>query len=221
MKKFLQIIIVGMVVAITANVSRAAVALSELIDNNASFTVGDLVFDQFMVSFGGEMPGPSSINVVELEQSGDFGIRFQGGFLDVPADGPSFLTVSYRVTPVDGSTFLGSTLSTNTTAIGVGQVSVTSTFAGLPGNTLTVFDSSTAGTDLLNTTVFDPATSELNVSFTIDAQSTQGAVTVSFVDQTFNQSAGGVIPEISSMAGWSLTLVVACVAFRFHRRRKP
>lgn len=201
-----------------APMANGAIALSDLVDNNGSLTVGDLVFDQFAVSYSGEMPSPEFINVVELDSSGNYGIRIQGGFLDYPVNGPSELTVSYRVTPTDSAAgFLSSTLMGNPTAIVNGSIGVTSTFAGL-GNSLNIYDSTVDGTDLLDSTVFDSPQSELNVSFTVDAASTDGAVTLSFVDQTFT-TGGGVVPEMSSVVGWSLTMLLGLVGLKYRRKK--
>jgi hypothetical protein len=212
-------VVLALVIALFsfAQSSSAAVALSDLIAGNDSFASGDLVFDQFSFTGLGGINNSIDINVHAINGSdGSPGIRFQGGFSDLPGNGPSGFTISYVVTAaglIDHTTLLG-----NPIAILSGLGTMTSM---LGGDTLKIFDNADTGmTDLLvSADLSSPATSfAVQLDFLAEAGGV-GGVTASFVDQTF--SGGGVVPEISSLGTW-LTLMMGGVGFcLFNYYRKP
>ena len=62
-----------------------AVLLSELVDDG-SITAGDKEFSDFTYASTNDMPDASGVNVIPIkDDAGNFGIRFQGAFIDSSA----------------------------------------------------------------------------------------------------------------------------------------
>ncbi len=195
-------------------VSSTNVTLADLIaDAQGSVTVGDKVFTGFGYSFGGDMPASSQIQVLGLKDAvGNWGLRFQGPFLDLPGgpgNGASDAHISFAVEVAPAQAAQGIRITdANLQIFGVGagedsQFSVDEGFAGL--------------TELLNThystlgaaTVANPdfqqsdsvifGTPQLKLFVVKDilalanVNSTQAA-RVTVIDQSFSQ-----IPEPTSM----------------------
>jgi hypothetical protein len=202
--------------------------LDTLLDGG-SVTAGDKLFDLFTYSATGDMPDASNVNVTPIvDADGNFGIRFQGGFVDVfdgsgPSDpgNPSDALITYRVTVLDPAFLIWNVhLSGNPAVLGPpgqesGLVGVSESF--LPDDPLTdlaIFDIK-PGSKLL--TDFDFLVGPLRtlhvqkdiVAFA-DAQG--NAATISFVDQTFSQV---VIPEPSTI---SLLVLGLAAAWRLRRK---
>jgi hypothetical protein len=80
-------------------VSATAILLADLIANPAdSIVVGDKIFTGFGYSGTGDMPTASLVNVLGLRDSaGNWGLRFQGSFLDLPGGGNSDAHISFMV----------------------------------------------------------------------------------------------------------------------------
>ena len=202
-------------------VASAAVELGDLIENGDSISSGDKLFSDFTFTPTGDFDPETTINVIPIiDNDGNVGIRFQGGFSDLTGGDSSGFSISYLVTVLDPNLAItGITLQGNPTAIlsGVGQFDLS--LDGLP-NTLSIYDNADAGeTDLLDaTTLEEPVTQlQVNVDFSATAGSV-GGVTASFVDQTFAQS--NVVPEFSAIGTW-LTLmagVFGCVLVSKLRR---
>lgn len=205
--------------------SRAAIELMELIENNGSIVSGNIVFDQFSLATTGDMTSETIINVETIvDADGNFGIRFQGGLVDFAGGSPSSWTVSYQATALDGtSLFTGGTLAANPAAPVPGVATVTLSAAQIDSSEyLTVFDDFNGGTDFLESSMFASPTSALDVSVEFVGETgDRGAVFASFIDTTFAQGEG-VVPEMSSMATWTVLLfgVSLVVAWRKLNDRK-
>ena len=80
-----------------------------------------------------------------------------------------------------------------------------------------MFDDFNGGTDLLDTSTFADAGTTLDVSVEFLADTgDRGAVTASLIDQTFTQDQG-VVPEMSSLATWTIMLFGATLVFGWRR----
>lgn len=77
----------------------SAVSLATLLaDPTGSVTVGDKVFTAFGYSGVGDMPLASAVNVLGLKDgSGNWGLRFQGAFQDLPGGASSDAHISFTV----------------------------------------------------------------------------------------------------------------------------
>lgn len=223
--KLLQSHITRVLLSLTAlsmvsNPSQAAVELMDLITNNGSVVAGNIVFDQFSLVTSGDITPDTEVNVISImDGNGNYGIRFQGGLDDLANNGPSSWTVSYQASSLDGtSIFTGATLSGNPAAPVSGSGSITLSADQItPGEYLNVFDDFNGGTSLLDSGTFANAGSTLDVSveFLADAGS-RGGVTASFIDQTFTQEQG-VVPEMSSLATWTIMLFGATLIVGWRR----
>lgn len=183
------------------------VALSTLVNNpQAIYTVGDKVFSGFSYLFTGDMPSAAGVNVAAfVDNSGNFGIEFQGAFVDLPSSqGGSDAKIAYHVAVADPKKFLISDahLAGNPVLLGTaGSISVTETFLPL-GNvgehTMKIYADESVGSKLTDQTFFTPPVAGLDVQKDILVIATPASqtVTMSFVDQTFSQVA---VPETSTM----------------------
>ena len=201
--------------------AHAAVSISELIASQGSVVSGDKRFDQFSFSSTGDMPPADQVLVVSREDfSGNYGIRLFGAFLDHPGDGPSELTVGYRVAVLDPDRRIaGATLAGNPTAIRTGAAVITETF-GDHGQ-LQIYDENPGSSKFIDSMTFDEALPELDVEVLLVAESLvtgeNGGITISFVDQNFSQS---VIPEPGSIVVWmgmALLIGVGSVSIRYRK----
>ena len=69
-----------------------------LADATGGVTVGDKVFTGFGYSATGDMPAAANINVLGLKDvDGNWGLRFQGAFLDLPGGPSSDAHISFMV----------------------------------------------------------------------------------------------------------------------------
>ena len=200
--------------------SHAAVELMDLINSNGSVVAGNIVFDQFSLVTSGDITSETEVNVISImDGNGNYGIRFQGGLDDLADNGPSSWKVSYQASAQDGtSIFTGATLAANPAAPVSGSGSVTLSADQItPSEYLNVFDDFNGGTSLLDTSTFANAGSTLDVSveFLADAGN-RGGVTASFIDQTFTQDQG-VVPEMSSLATWTILLFGATLVVGWRR----
>jgi hypothetical protein len=183
------------------------VALSTLVGNpQASYTVGDKVFTGFSYLSTGDMPSAAGVNVAAfIDNSGNYGIEFQGAFVDLPSSqGGSDAKIAYHVAVADPSKFLISDahLAGNPVLLGTaGSISVTETFLPLGAageHTMKIYADESAGSKLTDVTFFNPPTAGLDVQkdILVIATPSSQTVTLSFVDQTFSQVA---VPETSTM----------------------
>jgi hypothetical protein len=169
--------------------------------------VGDKVFSNFTYTPSGNMPLASAVNVTSI-LSPNIGLMFQGGFGDSPGGGPSDALITYTVTVTDPTRRItdahmdGNPAVVGATTTNPGTVSVTETF--LPDSTkmLNIFDNEPgSSTKLSDDTTFTTPLSVLHVQKDIRADAgaagTGVTATLSFVDQTFSQTA---VPEPATIA---------------------
>jgi hypothetical protein len=201
----------------------APVPLSTLVNNpQGIYTVGDKKFSGFTYLSTGDMPNAGGVNVAAIiDDAGNFGIRFQGAFIDLPSSpGGSDALINYVVEVVDPSQFLISDahLSGNPTLLGTtGSISVVETFLPLGSNgqyTMKIFDDESVGQKLTDQTFFVPPVAKLNVQkdILVIATPQSQTVTMSFVDQSFSQIR---VPEATSL----VLSMIGLVSLGLTRRR--
>lgn len=198
---------IGSSQAATILMSPAPVALSTLINNpEASYTVGDKKFTGFSYLATGDMPPAAAVNVAAiLDDAGNFGIRFQGAFVDLPSSpGGSDALINYMVEATDPLKLISDAhLAGNPTLLGTqGSISVVETFLPLGQNgqyTMKIFDDESVGQKLTDQTFFNPPVKKLNVQkdILVIATPQSQTVTMSFVDQSFSQI---TIPEATTVS---------------------
>ncbi len=213
------IALLGAGLAFLVTTSAQAALLSDLISGNGSITNGDKVFSNFGYIATGENPTADRVNVnPTTDGSGNLGIRFSGGFVDLDNNGASDALISFKVTVTDPSRKINDVhLAFNGDVVGApgttGFVGITETFLPTDPNVqLSVFEIQPAGTtkltDWANLTT---PVSELFVQKNIILLSGPGAVaTISFIDQTFSQ-----VPEPTALG-----LIVSGIAILVFRRIK-
>jgi hypothetical protein len=184
-------------------------------------TVGDKLFSGFSYTFTGDMPDAGGVNVIPItDDDGNYGIRFQGAFVDLPSSqGGSDALINYMVEVLDpGKLISDAHLAGNPTLLGTqGSISVVETFLPLGQNgeyTMKIFDDESAGQKLTDWTYFDPPVKKLNVQkdILLIATAQSQTMTLSFVDQTFSQ-----IPEATTI---SLALVGLATGLGIVRRKR-
>ncbi len=202
----------------------APVLLSTLAGNpNASYTVGDKKFTAFTYLATGDMPPATAVNVAAiLDDAGNFGIRFQGAFVDLPSSpGGSDALINYSVEVTDPLKLISDAhLAGNPTLLGTqGSISVVETFLplGQAGEyTMRIFDDESVGQKLTDQTVFAVPVKKLNVQkdILVIATPQSQTVTMSFVDQSFSQVN---VPEATAMSLALIGLVSAAGTVRRKR----
>jgi hypothetical protein len=195
--------------------------LESLLAPGATMVVFDKTFSDFEYTRTGDMPIAANINVTGIQDDdGNYGIRFQGGFMDLPLStpGPSDALIEYVVTAGDNYLISDAHLAGNPNVLGnVGSISVTETFLplGQAGEyTMEIFDDENANiAQLMDVTFFDPPVKSLNVQKDILAVALANgqSVTLSFVDQTFSQV---IVPEPITL----VSLVAGVLALGVARR---
>ena len=81
--------LIALVLSLCAAEAARADTLANLIANNGSIIQGDKLFDNFSYSATGDMPTAANINVIGVTVDGNFGVRFQGAFMDSAGGGAS------------------------------------------------------------------------------------------------------------------------------------
>jgi hypothetical protein len=206
-----------------ATIIGPAVLLSTLTPPGGTITAGDKTFTNFTYNFTNDMPPATAVNVIPItDDFGNFGIRFQGAFVDVPSSpGGSDALITYTVTAGANRLISDAHLQGNPNLLGTqGSISVTETFLPLGANgefTMEIYDDESIATpQLVDSVIFTTPVKSLNVQKDILANARpQGGVqtaTLSFVDQTFSQVE---IPEPAT----ALLSLIACVGFFVKRRR--
>lgn len=182
-------------------VQAAIVPLSDLLQDGATIQSGDKTFSNFEFLRTGDMPTAENINVETIQDTnGDYGIRFQGGFIDQPGGDASDVLVRFSVSVPIGSPLAidGVTLSANPAVFeGPGLASVTETFLPeVDDQLMVIYDFGDGNHKLLDSITFDQPFTTLHVQkdVILHAIGDTGAATMSFFDQTFSQ-----VPEPSSM----------------------
>jgi hypothetical protein len=178
----------------------------------ATIVVGDKTFGGFTYFTTGDMPPATLVNVIPItDNAGNFGIRFQGAFIDTTgAVGGSDALITYNVTADSSHLISDAHLEGNPTRLGtLGSISVAETFLPLGANgqfTMKIYDDQNVNPPkLVDNTVFTTPVRTLNVQKDIlglakvdqQAPTAPQTVTLSFVDQTFSQI---VIPEPTTLA---------------------
>ena len=208
---------------VIANSCRTAMAqetfnLQELIDTMGDFEVKDKRFSNFQYSSTGDMPSASSVNVVtKVDDDGNPGFSLTGYFTDTSiTGGGSDALLIYEVEVTDPTyRITGANISGNPNLLGPtgGSINVTETFLPLGANgefTGEIFADTHAGTQLVDSIDFGGGYTKLSVQKDIGAIVLGGSGTMSFVDQTFPQTA---IPEPSMML-LSLLGIATCGMIR-------
>jgi hypothetical protein len=195
-----------------ATIIGTPVVLSTLVVPGATIVVGDKTFGGFTYTITGDMPPAPLVNVVPItDDAGNFGIRFQGAFIDTTgAVGGSDALITYNVTAGANHLISDAHLEGNPVRLGtLGSISVTETFLPLGAQgqyTMKIYDDQNVNPPkLIDNTVFATPVKTLNVQKDIlglakvNPNSPEGpqTVTLSFVDQTFSQI---VIPEPTTVA---------------------
>jgi len=163
---------------------------------DGAIVVGDKKFTQFGYTATGDMPGAGGVNVVPIQDDdGNYGIQFQGAFVDLPSSqGGSDALISYMVEVMDPRRLISDAhLAGNPSLLGTaGSISVNETFLPLGQNgeyTMKIFDDESAGQKLTDWTFFEPPVRKLSVQkdILVIATPESQTVTLSFVNQTFSQ----------------------------------
>ncbi len=219
---------------VMANSSGTAMAedtfnLQELIDTMGAFEVEDKRFSNFQYSWTGDMPPASNVNVVTLiDDDGNPGFRMTGYFSDTAltndgTSGGSDALLSYDVDVTDPNfRITGAILAGNPNLLGstTGSINVSETFLPLGASgeyTGEIFDDTLAGIQLMDTVDFGGGYSHISVQKDIGAIVFEGSGTMSFVDQTFSQSAvDPIIPEPNATVLWLLGVAMCGMIRRNH-----
>lgn len=177
--------------------------LGDLISQNGTVTVGDKLFSNFGYLATGDVPAAADVNVLGItDDLGNFGLRFQGAFLDLPGNGGSDALITYTVAVTDPEFAIsGARMQGNPDIFGTGNsfAGVTDTFLpGVSDKNLTIYDNGTV-MQLDSSVFFDQTFTVLQVQkdimlFAADSENSI-ATTLSFVDQTYYQ-----VPEPTSLA---------------------
>lgn len=201
-----------------------------------SVQVGDKLFDQFFYSSTGDMPDASGVNVIPIVDAyGNYGLRFQGGFVDLYGDGPSDALISYRVTVTEPGFLISDVhLSGNPSVFGKkchssrygcqasGVLGVTETFLlDDPFTELVIYDIDPGPSQLVDWALLTTPLQTLHVQKNIlaFADKKKTVATLSFIDQTFSQVTA--IPEPSTISLLIVGLAAAWQMRRISRIRRP
>lgn len=210
-----------------ATIIGSPVALSTLVAPGGSIVVGDKTFTNFSYSPTGDMPPAISVNVIPItDDAGNFGIRFQGAFIDTTGvPGGSDALIDYHVTADSSHRISDAHLQGNPARLGtLGSMSVTETFLPLGANgqnTMTIYDDQNFATPkLVDNTVFATPVQSLSVQKDIlalakvdpNSPTAPQTVTLSFVDQTFSQI---TVPEPAT----AVLMFAGVIGFGLLRRR--
>ena len=189
------------------------ILLSELIESNGTVTSGDKEFSEFTYAATGDMPTSDRVNVVTFEDSlGNFGLRFQGGFLDLPGDGGSDALITYTVNVTDPSQQISKAhIGANVISPNDGSGTITETFFPTFTGEDEFLRIPTEDGQWVDWIEFDGPVSSLQIQKNIlFAAGPSGQVDMSFVDQTFEQ-----VPEPGTFA---LAILALCGLFGAARR---
>jgi hypothetical protein len=190
---------VAMVAPWMGSANAAIVPLSDLL-NGETIQSGDKIFSNFTYRQTGDMPIAANVNVETIQDgNGDYGLRFQGGFIDQPGGDASDALVTFDVNVANAGWLInGVSLSANPAVFaGAGLASVTETFVPtIIDDKLVVYDFGNGDDLLLDQISFATGYASLPVQKDVILHATgdTGAVTMSFFDQTFSQ-----VPEPSSL----------------------
>jgi hypothetical protein len=205
-----------------ATIIGPSATLSSLLVPETTLVVGDKTFSNFGYLFGGDMPPPTSVNVTGIiDNDGNYGIRFQGAFMDLPSTlGGSDALITYDVEAGENFLISDAHVQGNPNVLGpIGSMSVTETFLPLGAGgeyTMEIYDDENSNSaQLVDVTFFTPPTKKLNVQKDILGLALPGggSATMSMVDQTFSQIQ---IPEPAT----PMLLFGTALAIGSRRRRR-
>lgn len=211
----MRVLLCSMFLFAAKPVDAASVRLSQLIEQKGTITSGDKLFSDFSYAATGDMPFDENVNVIPFQDAdGNYGIRFQGAFLDSPDPNNqgSDALITYKVAVTDPSQKISSAhVAANIVAKGTGTGTVTETFfpelTGV-GDYLRI---PSDDEQLVNWIHFDPPRTWLPVQKNILLRAVESQVDISFIDQTFGQ-----VPEPAAVT-WLAAGLLATAA----RRRRP
>lgn len=187
-----------------------------MIDQQGTIISGDKQFSDFTYSATGDMPLVENVNVIPFQDAdGNYGIRFQGAFLDAPDPNNqgSDALITYKVAVIDPTQKISSAhVASNIVAKGTGTGTVTETFFPVLTGVNDYLRIPSDDEQLVNWIHFDPARTWLPVQKNILLRAVESQVDISFIDQTFGQ-----IPEPMAVT-WLALGFVAC-AVRGRRSR--
>jgi hypothetical protein len=182
-----------------------AIPLSSLLLDGAFIDSDGLRFSMFEYASSGDMPAPEDVNVMPIvDAGGNYGIRFQGPFLDTSASaGASDAGLSFKVEVIAGDLITDAHLYGDPNMIpdelAQGFATVSETIDAQHQMEIFAFSDPELGSKFMDEVFFEP-TAELNlVVKDILAFASQGIATVSVIDQTFSR-----VPE----PGTALLLVL-------------
>jgi MYXO-CTERM domain-containing protein len=203
--------------------SAGAISLQDLIDSDGSIVVDGLVFSDFDYSKTGDMPEADDIEVISFfDGDGNPGIRFQGGFADIPGGTFSDALISYTVSVGPNNPDLhivDAHLAGNPNIIGAGAFGTATIDETLFGTDcgggqpcrMEIFDINDGPPPavLVDGVEFAPVTSIRVVKDVMliapNLTETIGVATFSFIDQTF--STDEEVPEPAAMGLLALALL--------------
>jgi hypothetical protein len=216
--------------ASTITLLDAPQVLGELL-GGGSITAGDKRFDQFTYASTGDMPDAFAVNVMPfVDSDGSFGLRFQGGFVDL-FDGDlttgspgnfSDASIGYQVTVLNPTLLISDVrLSGNPQVLGpegakTGFVGMSESFLPDDSLVLAIFDiqpGSTQSTDFASLAA--PLGTLLVQKDILAFADAPGAATLSFIDQAFSQVQ--TVPEPSTI---SLLVLGLAAAWQVRRRSR-
>lgn len=205
-------------VAFRGNATQAAIVpLTDLLAGQ-TLQSGDKIFSDFTYVKNGDMPSAAGVSAEPITSpSGDFGIRFSGGFVDQPGGdaSDSLITFKVSVAPGSGKAISGTILAANPAVFaGAGLASVTETFLPtISTDKLVVYDFGGGDDKLLDSITFASTYTTLPVQKDIILHATgqTGAVTMSFVDQYF--------PQVPEPTGFALAAGGLALLGQFRRRK--
>ncbi len=194
-------LVAGLLAAFTPTAAQAdpvVHTLADLLAQGASITSGDKVFTNFAYTRTGNMPDASAINVIPTTMGGNFGLLFQGAFLDLPGGGGSDALISYTVSVAAAFQkqylITDAHLDANISAPQGGYGNITDTFFTSPEPALTVTDKK-----LSNSLTFLPlgyTSIDVQKDILLYATTDGSPVTVSAIYQTYSQTP---VPEPSTL----------------------
>jgi hypothetical protein len=213
--------------------------LAELIRTEGSIKVGDKVFSNFSYSATGDMPTAGLVNVLpKTDLAGNFGITFQGLFTDLSSTvGGSDALIGYRVTVVDPNFLITDAhMRSNVNVVGgsTGIGTIDETFQAvqpplpsLAGQINENFDIQLLApgdgnqledhVDFFNPVGPGDGYRVIDVRKDIGLLAITGAATVSFIDQTFSQTA--IVPLPPAILGGAALMSLAGGTHFLRRRR--
>jgi hypothetical protein len=196
------------------------VPMSDLLGGE-ELLVGDKLFTDFTYAFTGDNPPPENVNVIPileiLPTEQNYGIRFQGGFIDLGTNGASDVLITYTVHVTDPSrSIVDVHLAANTNiGPGTGFAGVTETFLPtFPDLIIEAFDLEPGPTQLVDWADLPHPVQWLPVQKDIIllAAERDSVAQLSFVDQTFSQ-----VPEPGAVALLAAALSVLLFTRRVDR----